>query len=153
MESAFSRISLIDLYDRIIAGLSDDNDIRALCNLMVAKLVFIDPDETTRRLDSIAHAFRATLAHKLKDSAVKQEIEKQEEATRSALRVTLLLGEKLKGTTSGGASGVAGGAVGAGGNVGTNQVWTSYWDWVNKEFAPQMKALREESRESGGISV
>src|SRR3954464_1184842 len=96
METAFSRISIIDLYDRIVAGLSDDNDIRALCNLMVSKLVYIDADETSRRLDSIAVAFRATLSHKLKDTAVKQEIEKQDEANKAVLRVTLLLGEKLK---------------------------------------------------------
>ena len=39
METAFSRVSTIELYDRIVAGLTEDNDIRALCNLMVSKLV------------------------------------------------------------------------------------------------------------------
>ncbi|OIW30352.1 TIP120-domain-containing protein [Coniochaeta ligniaria NRRL 30616] len=139
METAFSRISIIDLYDRIIAGLRDDNDIRGLCNLMVSKLVFIDPDETTRRLDAIAEAFRATLSTKLKDSAVKQEIEKQEEANKSVLRVTLLLGEKLKSALN---------TTGSGAN-GANQVWTSYWDWVHKDtnFQSQIKMLREENKE------
>jgi cullin-associated NEDD8-dissociated protein 1 len=140
METAFSRISIIDLYDRIIAGLRDDNDIRALCNLMVSKLVFIDPDETTRRLDSIAEAFRATLSTKLKETAVKQELEKQDEANKSVLRVTLLLGEKLKSALS-----TTGGAGGA------NQTWTSYWEWVNKDFSSQLKGLREESREGGSV--
>lgn len=132
METAFSRISIIDLYDRIVAGLSDDGDIRALCNLMVSKLVVIDPDETTRRLDSIATAFRTTLSTKLKDTAVKQELEKQDEANKAALRVTLLLGEKLKSAL----------------NTGSGQVWTAYWEWVNKDFAPQLKALRDENKES-----
>jgi cullin-associated NEDD8-dissociated protein 1 len=148
MESAFSRISLIDLYDRIIAGLGDDNDIRALCNLMISKLVFIDPDETTRRLDSIAQAFRATLSIKLKDSAVKQELEKQEEATRSVLRVTLLLGHRLKAGSGAGSAGKD--ASGGGGLGGTHQAWTSYYDWVAKEFAQPLKTLREEIKESGG---
>ncbi|KAK4212337.1 Cullin-associated NEDD8-dissociated protein 1, C-terminal part [Rhypophila decipiens] len=136
METTFSRISIIDLYDRIVAGLSDDSDIRALCNLMVIKLVLIDPDETTRRLDSIATAFRATLSTKLKDTAVKQELEKQEEANKAALRVTLLLGEKLKSALNT-----------TGGGAGSNQIWTNYWEWVNKDFAPQLKTLRDESKE------
>ncbi|KAJ4411241.1 hypothetical protein N0V85_003865 [Neurospora sp. IMI 360204] len=151
METAFSRISIIDLYDRIVAGLSDDNDIKALCNLMVSKLAYIDPDETIRRLDSIAEAFRKTLSTKLKDTAVKQELEKQAEANRAALRVTLLLGEKLKAFLS------TGGAVGAavpGGSAavaGANQVWHSYWEWVSKECKTQLQILRDEDNKGAGV--
>lgn len=142
METAFSRVSIIDLFDRIIAGLSDDNDIRALCNLMVSKLVYLDPDETTRRLDSIAEGFRKTLSHKLKDNAVKQEIEKQEEANKSVLRLTLLLSDKLLKSAVTVKS--AGGAAGAGG---PNQVWTNYLEWVNRDFAGQLMSIRDESKD------
>jgi cullin-associated NEDD8-dissociated protein 1 len=139
METAFSRMSIIDLYDRIIAGLKDDHDIRSLCNLMVSKLVFIDPEETARRLDSIAEAFRATLSTKLKDTAVKQEIERQDEANKSVLRTSLLLADKLKSalnTTGSTANG-----------PGANVAWAAYWDWITKEagFQSQLKALREEN--------
>lgn len=137
METAFSRISIIELYDRIIAGLKDDNDIRSLSNLMVSKLVYIDPDETIRRLDAIADAYRTTLSTKLKENAVKQEHEKQEEANKSVLRVTLLLGEKLKGS--------AATANTLGATSGANQVWRTYWDWVNKDFSTQLKSLRDEN--------
>lgn len=140
METAFSRISIIELYDRIIAGLKDDNDIRSLSNLMVSKLVFIDSEETVRRLDAIADAYRTTLSTKLKENAVKQEHEKQEEANKSVLRVTLLLGEKLKGSL---------GSSSAQGATGANQVWMTYWDWVNKDFNSQLKSLREESDKIG----
>ena len=143
MESAFSRISIIDLYDRIVAGLSDENDIRSLCNLMVSKLVYIDPDETSRRLDSIAEAFRKTLSHKLKDTAVKQEIEKQDEANKAVLRVTLLLGEKLKGSLG----------TGTVASSCTNQVWYSYWAGVNKDFADQLKILRAENKDQASGNV
>ena len=149
METAFSRINTIDLYNRIIEGLGDDNDIRGLCNLMLSKLIFIDPDETTRRLDSIADAFRTTLSTKLKDTAVKQELEKQEEGNKSVLRVTLLLGVQLKTAlnTTGGAGG--------NGAAGSNQTWTSYWEWVNKDFSNQLKSLREEEKKekAAGASV
>lgn len=141
METAFSRVSTIELYDRIVAGLTDDNDIRALCNLMVSKLVYLDADETIRRLDSIADGFRKTLSHKLKDNAVKQEIEKQDEANKAVLRLTLLLGDKLNKAalnTTGGAGGAAGAA--------SNQVWTSYWEWVNRDFAGQLKSIRDENK-------
>jgi len=125
--------------DRHVAGLKDDNDIRQLCNLMVTKLIVIDPDETARRLDSIAEAYRGVLSVKLKENAVKQDIEKQEEANKSVLRVTLLLGDKMKAMT--------GNAGAATSNAGAAGVWTLYWEWVNKEFEKQIKSLREETKE------
>lgn len=142
METAFSRISNIDFYDRVVAGLKDDNDIRQLCNLMITKLMVIDPDETARRLDSIAEAYRAVLSVKLKENAVKQEIEKQEEANKSVLRVTLLLGDRMKALT--GSAGVA--SVGGGAEAGA-ATWQAYWEWVNKDFDKQLRGLREETRD------
>lgn len=133
MEIALSRISIIELYDRIVAGLKDDHDIRALSNLMLSKLAIIDPPETVRRLDTIAEAYRATLSTKLKDNAVKQEHEKQEEAARSVLRTTLLLYDKLKGVIV----------------AGQCQVWTAYLEWVNKDYDRQLKQLREENDKIG----
>lgn len=133
MEVALPRISIIEVYDRIIAGLMDDNDIRALSNLMLAKLAIIDPQETIRRLDTIADAFRATLSTKLKENAVKQEYERQEEAARSVLRTTLLLSDRLKGSVGSGQC----------------QIWTTYWDWVNKDFERQLRQLREENDKIG----
>ncbi|KXJ93498.1 TATA-binding protein interacting [Microdochium bolleyi] len=140
METAFSRMGSLEFYNRVIAGLSDDNDIRSLCNLMLSKLIVIDPEETTRRLDTIAECYRKTLSTKLKDGAVKQEVEKQEEANKSVLRLSLLLAEKTKTTVP---STVTGGAVVQ--NT-QNPIWQSYWEWINKDFSGQLKMLREENR-------
>ncbi|KAG6015340.1 hypothetical protein E4U54_003684 [Claviceps lovelessii] len=145
METAFTRINNIDFYDRIVAGIKDDNDIRQLCNLMVTKLIVIDPDETVRRLDSIAEAYKGVLSVKLKDNAVKQDVEKQEEANKSVLRVTLLLGDKMKSMT--------GNAGAVTSNAGAAGVWTSYWEWVNREFEKQLKSLRDEKDELQGRMV
>jgi cullin-associated NEDD8-dissociated protein 1 len=134
METAFSRINNVEFYNRIVAGLKDENDIRQLCSLMVTKLMVIDPDETARRLDSIAEAYRSVLSVKLKDGAVKQD-----EANKSVLRVTLLLGDRMKSLT-GNAGAAASNAAAAGG-------WQAYWDWVNKDFERQLRGLREETRE------
>ncbi len=145
METAFSRINNIHFYDRVIAGLNDDNDIRQLCNLMVTKLIVIDPDETARRLGAIGEAYRGVLSTKLKENSVKQDIEKQEEANKSILRVTLLLGEKMKALT--------GNAGAATSNAGVASAWTGYWEWVNKDFQPQLKGLSEENKELHNTGV
>ncbi|KAI1135664.1 TIP120-domain-containing protein [Hypoxylon sp. FL0543] len=144
METAFSRVSSLEFYDRIIAGLNDENDIRSLCNLMLSKLIVIDPEETTRRLDTIAECYRKTLSTKLRDGAVKQEVEKQEEAIKSVLRVTLLLVEKTKTTLPSAPTGAGG--IAQGQSV-QNPVWQQYWEWVNKDFERQLKALRDENKE------
>ncbi|XXH00708.1 Ras GTPase tem1 [Hypoxylon texense] len=148
METAFSRIGSLEFYDRIIAGLNDENDIRSLCNLMLSKLIVIDPEETTRRLDTIAECYRKTLSTKLKDGAVKQEVEKQEEANKSVLRVTLVLADKTKTTLPGNAGGASG--VASQQQSGQNPVWQQYWEWVNKDFDRQLKTLREENKEMSG---
>src|SRR4051812_19670880 len=93
MESSFSRINSPQFWDRLVAGLNENTDVKTLCNLMLSRVVPLDPKEVSRRLGDIADALRATLATTLKDNAVKQEYEKLEENVRSALRVTLLIVE------------------------------------------------------------
>ncbi|KAH6680310.1 armadillo-type protein [Halenospora varia] len=137
METAFSRINILDFYDRVIAGLQDEHDIRALCNLMLTKLVVLDPEETARRLDAISTCFRTILSTKLKDNAVKQEIEKQEEASKSVLRVTLILNNALPAASTG---------MGAQGSF--HQQWKGYWEWVERDFESQLRGLRDENKES-----
>jgi cullin-associated NEDD8-dissociated protein 1 len=139
METAFSRINILDFYDRVIAGLQDEHDIRALCNLMLTKLVILDQDETSRRLDAIADCFRTILSFKLKDNAVKQEIEKQEEATKSVLRVTLMLHSAVPSASS---------SMGTQASV--HQTWRTYWEWVEKDFESQLRNIRDESKDSSG---
>lgn len=135
METVFPRINTLSFHDRVVAGLRDEADIRALCNLMVSKLATIDPDETVRRLDGIAEAYRAVLSTKLKDGAVKQDVEKHAESVRGVLRVSVLLQEKF----GGGGGGVAGEKVPG--------AWSGYWEGVVKEFGGELKGLREEVRE------
>lgn len=138
METSFSRINILDLYDRIIAGLKDEHDIRSLCNLMLTKLVVLDPDETARRLDSIAECFRTILSTKLKDNAVKQEVEKQDEACKGVLRVSLLLHNAIPAASSN--MGIA---------TGQHQTWRTFWEWVEKDYETQLRYIRNEGREVG----
>jgi cullin-associated NEDD8-dissociated protein 1 len=106
---------------------------------MLTKLVILDPDETARRLDAIADCFRTILSVKPKENAVKQEVEKQQEANRSILRVTLLLHGAIPGAAS---------TMGA--QAGQHQTWRTYWEWVEKDFERQLQVLREENRATAG---
>ncbi|KAI9810543.1 MAG: hypothetical protein M1827_006216 [Pycnora praestabilis] len=135
METAFSRINILELFDRVIAGLDDEHDIRVLCNLMLTKLIILDPEETVRRLDPIAERFRVILSFKPKENAVKQEIEKAQEASGSVIRVTTLLNNAFPGAA-------AGAAVSA-----SNQPWRGYWEWIRRDYSTQLKAVEDDGKQ------
>lgn len=136
-ETAFSRLSptdLSDCFDRIVAGIGDEHDIRILCNLMLTKLMVLAPDQTHTRLEAIAENFRAVLATKPKENAVKQELEKLQEGSKGVLKVSVLLNKKL-GTESGGHDDQQ------------LRVWNNYWDWVNKDFQSMLKTVQDELKD------
>lgn len=131
MENAYTRINPLDLFDRVIAGVEDEHEIKVLCNLMLTKLIVLDPEEMVRRLDAIAERFRAILAFKPKENSVKQEMEKAAEASRGVLKVTVLLHNAFPAASTTTA------------NV-QGQAWKGYWEWVGKEFKPQFTAVENE---------
>ncbi|KAF2196726.1 TIP120-domain-containing protein [Delitschia confertaspora ATCC 74209] len=137
LETAFSRLSVIDLsdcYDRVVAGIGDEHDIRILCNLMLTKLMVLAPDETRLRLERIAEAFRTLLMIKSKENAVKQEIEKLEEGKKGVLKVSVLLNKKF---------GVEGNAH----DDPQLRSWGVFWEWASKEFPALIKGASEELKD------
>ena len=131
MENAYARINPLELFDRVIAGVEDEHEIKVLCNLMLTKLIVLDPEEMVRRLDAIAERFRAILASKPKENSVKQEMEKAAEASKGVLKVTVLLHNAFPAASATAA------------NV-QGQAWKAYWEWVGKEFKPQFTAVENE---------
>lgn len=131
MENAYTRINTLDLFDRVIAGIDDEHEIKVLCNLMLTKLMVLDPDETVRRLDAIAERFRTILAYKPKENSVKQEVEKAAEASKGALRVTVLLHNAFPA------------ASGPSVNV-QGLAWKQYLEWVTKELKSQYMSMENE---------
>jgi len=139
LESAFTKLSpsdLSDSYDRVVAGISDEHDIRILCNLMLTKLMVLTPEQTHPRLEAIAENFRAVLSFKPKDNAVKQELEKLQEGCKGVLKVSVLLNKQM-GTESGV----------QGHDDPQLRVWASYWEWITKEHQPALKAVTDELKE------
>ncbi|KAF9700738.1 hypothetical protein EKO04_001859 [Ascochyta lentis] len=138
LETAFTRLGpmeVSDCFERIVAGIADEHDIRILCNLMLTKLMVIAPDQVHSRLEAIASNFRTVLMVKPKDNAVKQEIEKIQEGGKGVLRVSVLLNKQL----------------GTEGSVGQDdpqsRTWAQYWEWVTKEHGQRLKDAVDELKE------
>ncbi|KAK4962183.1 hypothetical protein LTR66_012780 [Elasticomyces elasticus] len=129
LETAFTRLPISEVYDRVVAGISDEHDIRILCTVILNKLIALAPEETERRLDALAEKFRALIGTKLKDNAVKQELEKLAEASKAVAKVTVLL---YKAFPDAGESA---------------RVWKEYLEWLKKEHNQLMKGAEEEVRE------
>jgi cullin-associated NEDD8-dissociated protein 1 len=76
------------LVERVLAGLSDDHDIKVLSCLIIGKLASLDISVLTSggTLDLIITKFSALLAVVVKENAIKQEFEKQSETVRNVHR-------------------------------------------------------------------
>ncbi|CAN9478568.1 unnamed protein product [Alternaria alternata] len=138
LEKAFARLSPIevsDFFDRVVAGITDEHDIRILCNLMLTKLMVIAPDQVRSRLDSLAENFRIVLAVKPKENAVKQEIEKIHEGAKGVLKVSIQINKQM------------GTEAGVGQDDSQLRVWAQYWDQIQKEHEKGLKAVAEELKE------
>lgn len=88
LDTSFSRTHMTELFDRILAGIADEQDIRAISNLMTSKLIKLAPKDTERHLDSLSEQYTAVLSFKPKDNAVKQELEKAQEASLGILKIS-----------------------------------------------------------------
>lgn len=138
LETAFTRIGpmeVADCFERIVAGIADEHDIRVLCNLMLTKLMVIAPDQVHSRLEAISTNFRTVLNVKPKDNAVKQEIEKIQEGGKGVLRVTVLLNKQL-GTEGSGSR-----------DDPQSRTWEQYWEWIAREHAQRLKDIIEEMKD------
>ncbi|EST09497.1 TATA-binding protein interacting (TIP20) [Kalmanozyma brasiliensis GHG001] len=106
LDSLWSRLHLPEYLDRVIAGLSDaDDGIKTLCYLMVIKLVELRSSAVRAvlagRLEELAEPVGATLRSKLKETATKQEIEKQVELQRFIYKMLVVVTRDLEGVGTG----------------------------------------------------
>ena len=131
--AALPYISVLSLYDRILDGIVDDNDVRTLCLMMISRLTVVDPDETRRRLSLMADKFKAVLGQKVKENAVKQEIEKVNEANAAVVRTTLELDKKFASAATDSSADLL--------------AWKTYLDFVKKDFAGLVRTIEKEGSE------
>jgi cullin-associated NEDD8-dissociated protein 1 len=126
VETSYARLNATELYDRILAGSSDEHDIQIICNLTLAKLAVIGKEDMVKRLGQIAEKYKAALLVKLKDNAVKQELEKSAELHRSILRTTLTIQNNL------GAAAMH------------DQQWSQYYEWAKQSHGNELQNLEKE---------
>jgi len=86
--------------DKMILGLHDKFEIKFLCHQMIIRLCSIAPIAVAQRLDEFIQPLETSITQKLKNTAVKQEIEKNDELVRSSLRVVLILSKLPEEATS-----------------------------------------------------
>ncbi|KAL2847718.1 armadillo-type protein [Aspergillus pseudodeflectus] len=128
LDTSFSLSHLSEIYNRILAGLDDEQDIRIICNLMTSKLITLAPEETRRQLDALSERYTAVLSFKPKDNAVKQELEKAHEASMGVLKITQELSKAFP--------------VGEG--SADVHKWKTYIEWVRGQFGNELSKLETE---------
>ncbi|PWY68456.1 TIP120-domain-containing protein [Aspergillus heteromorphus CBS 117.55] len=129
IDSAFSLSHVNEFFNRIIAGIDDEQDIRTICNLMTSKLIHLAPDETQRHLDALSERYSAILAFKPKENAVKQELEKAQEASLGILKISRELSKAFPNAEV----------------AGDHHKWKVYMEGTRKNFGPQLKIIDAEA--------
>ena len=87
LDTCLTQLALDDFVQHVLRGVTDDADeIKKLAYLMLARLVELAPAAVSPRLDETVPAFQQTLQAKLKDTAVKQEVERLEDVQKAAVR-------------------------------------------------------------------
>lgn len=95
---------------------------------MTSKLISLAPEATQRYLDALSERYSAVLSFKPKDNAVKQELEKAQEASMGVLKISR---EICKAFPNSEASN-------------EHPKWKAYMEWVRKTFIAQLKSLDTE---------
>ncbi|XP_047046151.1 cullin-associated NEDD8-dissociated protein 1-like [Lolium rigidum] len=75
----------------LLSGLGDHYDVKMPCHLILSKLADKCPSAVLAVLDSLVEPIEKTISHKPKGDAVKQEIDRNEDMIRSALRAIAAL--------------------------------------------------------------
>lgn len=119
------RLDISTFYDRIVAGVGDEHEIKILCCLVLTKLITLAPTESASRLESLAQQFRAVLAYKPKENAVKQELEKLAEHNKAIVRVSVSFNKAFAGGEE-------------------SRAWKDYFEWARKENPMMLKNAEED---------
>jgi cullin-associated NEDD8-dissociated protein 1 len=89
----FTNKNIIDLiFERVVLGAKDPNqEIQLLAHLIIHKTFQIKKDiiVSVHTVDTLAEAFKVQIFTQLKDSAVKQELEKQSELVKSCIKLVI----------------------------------------------------------------
>ncbi|CAG8508691.1 1192_t:CDS:10, partial [Dentiscutata heterogama] len=91
LETCLDKLEIFNFLTRVIEGLSDQHDIAILSHTMLIRLAHVAPTAVSQRLDETVEPLKGTLSYRMKDNAVKSEIDKNNELCRSAVRTAVVL--------------------------------------------------------------
>jgi cullin-associated NEDD8-dissociated protein 1 len=86
LDTCIDRVELSTFITNLNDGLKDNVDIKLLCHLMLIRLAQYAPVALVEGLPQLIESLRTTVTTKVPEGAVKQQVERNEEMIRSALR-------------------------------------------------------------------
>ncbi|WWC85910.1 uncharacterized protein L201_000780 [Kwoniella dendrophila CBS 6074] len=90
--TCFSKIDLPTFTERVMASLSDDNEVKVLGLMLLLRLGQMSPTSVIPRLDDVVNPMKVMMKDvEVKDDTVKQDLERKEEMQRSTLRTAVPL--------------------------------------------------------------
>jgi len=96
LDTCLSRLVLPEYIEQLASGLGDVYDIQMLNHLILARLAKKAPAALIAGLENLVEPLRAAVTSKPKEAAVKQQVERNEELIRSALRAVVCI-SKVEG--------------------------------------------------------
>jgi len=96
LDTCLSKLVLPEFIEHLTSGLGDVYDIQMLNHLILARLSKKAPAALLAGLDGLVEPLRAAVTSKPKEAAVKQQVERNDELIRSALRAVVFI-SKIEG--------------------------------------------------------
>jgi len=85
LDTCIDKLDITAFTKHLVAGLDDVYDIKLLCFLMLSRLAQHAGPALVTALDSLVEPLKKTLTTKVRDTAVKQQVDRNDELIRSAL--------------------------------------------------------------------
>lgn len=86
LDTSIDKLDIPALIKHLVEGLQDIHDIQLLCHLMLVRLAQHAPTALLTGVELLIEPLRKTVTSKVKDNSVKQQVDRNEELIRSALR-------------------------------------------------------------------
>jgi len=102
---------------------------------MITRLSTVAPEETSVRLEAIAEQFKPILAFTPKETAVRPEIEKADEAKKGVIKVTLDLDRAFPSSVAQGAQ------LGQESGGGARVQWAHFLAYMRDKYSPLVKEV------------
>ncbi|GAA6063291.1 hypothetical protein JCM10212_001410 [Sporobolomyces blumeae] len=99
-ETCLKEISLEPFLERVLAGLSDEEEIKKICYILIVKLAQVAPEVVAPKLDETVKPFTEPFSFVMKDNSTKQDAERSIEHQKSVTRCVAVLGRIATPATS-----------------------------------------------------